>query len=62
VQGHHCGRALPAAAVPDYLARTWGEDRSAAVQTGGPIDSPIGGVMPKGETVPAWQQQDRWLS
>ncbi len=62
VQGHHCGRALPAAAVPDYLARTWGEDRSAAVQTGGPIGSPFGGVMPKGETVPAWQQQARWLS
>lgn len=58
VQGHHCGRALPAAAVPDYLARTWGEDRSAAVQAGGPI----GGVVPKGETVPAWQRQARWLS
>jgi diguanylate cyclase (GGDEF)-like protein len=58
VQGHHCGRALPAAAVPDYLARTWGEDCSAAVQTGGPI----GGGVPKGETVPACQQQARWLS
>lgn len=58
VQGHHCGRALPAAVVLDYLARTWGEDRSAA----GPTGAPTGGVMPKGDTALASQQQARWLS
>jgi diguanylate cyclase (GGDEF)-like protein len=56
VQGHYCGRALPAAAVPDYLERTWFEDRNAA----GPARRATSLVQPNVAT--AQQQQARWLS
>jgi diguanylate cyclase (GGDEF)-like protein len=57
VQGHYCGRALPAAAVPDYLERIWRQDRSAAA----PTCRPSGLVQSNVKLAPT-QQQPRWLS